>query len=134
MSLRDGLRVVDSHLREAILARLEYRMELLKVTKMDAESGVDERVAAWGKCSDIFNNVVATQGLGVNVPESISTKIQRRLASSVPPRPILQLDFVSASKFMKGLHEDGTVVEGVLRCQKLSSAAVRKQSTDNSFD
>jgi len=44
-----------------------------------------------------------THQLGKAVPGSFSTKIQRRLASTVPPRPIVEVDFREALEKLKQL-------------------------------
>ena len=38
---------------------------------------------------DLFNQIQSTHHLGVEVMEAFSTKLQRRLASTVPPRPMV---------------------------------------------
>lgn len=47
-----------------------------------------------------------TNQLGKPVPGSFSTKIQRRLASTVPPRPIVDVDFKEALQNLKQLCVD----------------------------
>jgi hypothetical protein len=43
-----------------------------------------------------ITNITSTHALGKTVPDSFSTKIQRKLASTVPPRPIVELAFKDA--------------------------------------
>lgn len=113
-----------AHSSKALVSRLEYREALLKAMMTDGSSNTVERTSRWHDCSKSFDTVIATYDLGVEVPESFSPKIQRRLASSVPPRPIMQTEFGDTSAFLERLHEDGLVVEGVLKCDKLSSVVV----------
>lgn len=47
-----------------------------------------------------------THKLGKTVPGSFSTKIQRRLASTVPPRPIVEVDFNDSLHTLKQLCAD----------------------------
>ncbi|KAF4123844.1 N-alpha-acetyltransferase 35, NatC auxiliary subunit [Geosmithia morbida] len=55
-----------------------------------------------------------THALGKPVDESFSVKLQRKLASTVPPRPIVQLSFDDAFGHLSRLFQDGQDVITVL--------------------
>ena len=128
-SMGDSFLDIPDHVHRAIVSRLRYRRALLKATSANVECSTEERSSLWQDCVPLFTAVVGTHGLGVNVPESFSMKIQRRLASSVPPRPIVEADFDTATTFLGRLHEDGVEVESVLSCSKLSSVVVSASSS-----
>ena len=123
-SLGDAHLDIPDQIHKALVSRLQYRKALLKATGQDLNCSNEERSSSWRECAPLFAAVIDTHGLGVDVPESFSMKIQRRLASSVPPRPIVEEDFDSAVTFLRRLHEDGVEVENVLFCPKLSSLVV----------
>jgi hypothetical protein len=62
----------------------------------------------------ILEPIKKSHALGISVPEAFSTKIQRRLASTMPPRPIVQLSFEEAYTHFKRLFVDGQEVADVL--------------------
>ena len=127
-SLEDTFLDIPDHIYKAIVSRLRYRKTLLKATSVNVDCSTEGRSSLWQDCVTLFAAVVGTHGLGVNVPESFSMKIQRRLASSVPPRPIVEVDFNTARTFLERLHEDGVEVESVLSCPRLSSVVVSVSS------
>lgn len=67
-----------------------------------------------------------SHALGTPVPEAFSTKIQRRLASTMPPRPIVRLSFEEAYSHSKRLIADGQEVTSVLEFTDSQSLLVRE--------
>lgn len=55
-----------------------------------------------------------SHGLGKPVPEAFSAKLQRKLASTMPPRPIVQTSFEDAFANLTRMISDGIEVVGVL--------------------
>jgi hypothetical protein len=60
----------------------------------------------WPSILSHIPEITATHHLGKPVPDSFSTKIQRKLASTVPPRPIVDLAFSSAIEKLQQLCTD----------------------------
>jgi hypothetical protein len=60
----------------------------------------------WPSILSHLPEITATHHLGKPVPDSFSTKIQRKLASTVPPRPIVDLAFSSATEKLQQLCTD----------------------------
>jgi hypothetical protein len=48
------------------------------------------------------------------IPESFSTKLQRKLGSTVPPRPVVDVAFDAAYKHLEQLCRDGQILTEVL--------------------
>ncbi|KAF2397061.1 Mak10-domain-containing protein [Trichodelitschia bisporula] len=88
---------------EALIERLEFRARLL--IAMDGDEGADAALE-WSEVSDSLSAVADTHDLGTPVPESFSPKIQRKLASTVPPKPMAELGFADAAARMKQLIRD----------------------------
>ncbi|KAL6720174.1 N-alpha-acetyltransferase, non-catalitic subunit [Lecanora helva] len=80
---------------DALINRLEFRRYLLSAVRV--HDLVDSQKASlWDRCIELLPKLKSTTPLGKSVPGSFSMKIQRRLASSVPPRPIVILTFDDA--------------------------------------
>ncbi|KAF2268902.1 amino-acid N-acetyltransferas-like protein subunit Mak10 [Lojkania enalia] len=103
--LQDGTEVeINPILRDAIVARLQFRKDFL--TALDLDVPIDHLEAHWQPLLDGLTTITTTQQLGKTVPGSFSLKIQRRLASTVPPRPIVELDSADAFSKLKQLITD----------------------------
>ena len=83
---------------------------------MAAEHGRQpaELQAPWDHMEMLWEAINKSHPLGITVPEAFSTKIQRKLASTMPPRPIVQLSFEDANIHFKRLIVDGKEVVKVL--------------------
>ena len=85
---------ISSELKSALVVRLEFRKALLVAFSPDySMSYLDEY---WPPVSSTLPVIETTHNLGRPVPGSFSTKLQRRLASTVPPRPVVELEFKDA--------------------------------------
>lgn len=87
-----------------ILVRLEFRKNLL--TALDIDCPMDRVEHYWPQIHSNLLTINETHSSGKPVKESFSTKIQRRLASTVPPRPIVELEFKDAFEKLKQLCTD----------------------------
>ena len=57
--------------------------------------------SSWSPVLSGMTGIKATHQLGKSVPGAFSTKMQRRLASTVPPRPIVEFDFKDALELLE---------------------------------
>jgi hypothetical protein len=109
--LTENLASTHPELAKALLLRLELRMRLLTATEaqrlpQDSQFVVD----VWEQCKSILPKILETAKLARVVPDSFSAKIQRRLASTVPPRPIVYVSFGDAISHLSQLCDDARVV------------------------
>ena len=112
-------------LKIALNTRLCLRKKLLQAVALDTHV-IDQRQRAyWCQCSELLPNFLHTIASGVAVKESFSAKIQRRLASTVPPRPIVEISLVDAHAHLKRLCRDATEVVQVLDYNGGSNLMVR---------
>ncbi|KAK7539889.1 amino-acid N-acetyltransferase-like protein subunit Mak10 [Phyllosticta citribraziliensis] len=96
---------------DALVSRLELRRVLLQVTSPDIP--LDQTGDGWNNVANYVPKVEATHLLGRPVKEAFSSKIQRRLASTVPPRPVVELEYTLACRVMNELcHDNLEVVRG----------------------
>lgn len=108
--------LIPQDVAEALGYRLELREEFLRAIELAAENGQKPAAlqAPWDHMEMLWEAINKSHSLGVPVPEAFSTKIQRKLASTMPPRPIVQLGFEEASSHFRRLIADGKEVGKVL--------------------
>jgi hypothetical protein len=111
-------------LRDALVCRLNLRRILLQAVALGLDHAEEEGAAAWDQCLHELSPVVQTHGLGKAVPESFSTKVQRRLASTAPPRPIIDVSFGTAREFLERTFTDTAEGHNVLKCTRMSNVLV----------
>jgi N-alpha-acetyltransferase 35, NatC auxiliary subunit len=69
---------------------------------MSPETHITDATELWDLVQTHIQMIQSSHHIGVGVPQSFSTKLQRRLASAVPPRPIVQFTFEDAmGKFIQ---------------------------------
>ncbi|KAL6707119.1 N-alpha-acetyltransferase, non-catalitic subunit [Coniothyrium glycines] len=107
---------VNDTLRSAIVARLEFRKDFLRA--LDLDMTIDSMPYSWPSVLDRLQTLKTTHQLGQFVPGAFSTKMQRRLASTIPPRPIVELEFEDA---VEKLHQLCTDCEEATRFIRLPS-------------
>lgn len=61
----------------------------------------------WQQCAKLLPLLLESRAVGTEVADAFSAKIQRRLASTVPPRPIVNITFEEAHSHLSRLCEDG---------------------------
>lgn len=86
--------------------RLVFRRNFLSFLNMDTaviELKSTESILASRHQIDLLENSMA---IGKPVEEAFSLKIQRRLASTVPPRPIIKISLESAITYLKRFFQD----------------------------
>jgi N-alpha-acetyltransferase 35, NatC auxiliary subunit len=111
LALSDALQyvteaTVHESIRDSILSRLRLRINFLSALERGLEVAEDRTSEEWLSCLRILPSVIDTNSLGKPVEESFSLKIQRRLASSVPPRPMVKISFEDAMVDLKRLCKD----------------------------
>jgi hypothetical protein len=95
---------INDALRLAITARLEFRKDFLRA--LDLDLPLDHISYSWPPVLKGIQTLKITHQLGQVVPGAFSTKMQRRLASTVPPRPIVELEFKDALEKLLQLTTD----------------------------
>ena len=111
--VQDGL---SGEVKISLLCRLDFRKALLRAVSVDVDVIASKDNHHWAECLEFLSSVIKSNPLGVPVSRCFTTKVQRRLASTVPPRPIVSIDFVAAYDFLKRLCEDGAYAPKVLDC------------------
>ncbi|KAI2626826.1 Mak10-domain-containing protein [Xylaria nigripes] len=101
----------------ALESRLELRLafldsiDLAAIRKDSSEAGKQ----SWSRMRMLISDIQSQHALGKPVPEAFSTKLQRRLASTMPPRPMVQLSFEECVTHFKRFFDNGVEVIDVLQ-------------------
>ncbi|KAF2746725.1 Mak10-domain-containing protein [Sporormia fimetaria CBS 119925] len=108
---------VNDSIRMAIKDRLYFRRQLLLALYLDLPPS--ELAGSWEPVLDSVNGMAVSAQLGQSVQSAFSTKIQRRLASTVPPRPIVELSFRDAVAQLKNIINDCSYASRLAAIPKL---------------
>ncbi|KAK2600103.1 N-alpha-acetyltransferase, non-catalitic subunit [Conoideocrella luteorostrata] len=106
---------ISDDVAHALISRLDLRSVFLTAT--ESPQYMKEPLKAresWDKAVKILSQIKSTNPLGTAVDDAFSNKLQRKLASTMPPRPIVQLKFDDAFGHLSRLFKDGSEVIGVL--------------------
>lgn len=112
--IKDQQNMAAENVKTALLSRLNFRKSYMAAVAFDDDVGVLGSPSAWQQCSKLLPNLLESKALGTEVTDAFSAKIQRRLASTVPPRPIVSITFEEAHTYLSRLCQDGKEVFGVL--------------------
>lgn len=107
---------MSEELVDALSSRLKLRDVFLSAA--ECPEHVDRPDLArrpWDQGLALLPTIKSTHALGKPVDEAFSAKLQRKLASTIPPRPIVQLSFDDAFGHLTRLFQDGQEVINVLR-------------------
>lgn len=100
---------------KALARRLKLRYFFLDATECLEHIREPELARKpWEEAVALLPDIKASHGLGKAVDEAFSAKLQRKLASTMPPRPIVQIGFDDAFGHLSRLFKDGSELIGVL--------------------
>ena len=112
--IKDQQTIAAKNIKAALLSRLNSRKSFVAAVVFENDGGVLDSPSAWQQCFKLLPNLLESKALGTEVTDAFSAKIRRRLASTVPPRPIVNITFEEAHAHLSRLCQDGTEVFGVL--------------------
>ena len=107
---------IDGPYKEALLSRLKFRQILLSAVQPHGSLEF-QRAKLWEGCLELLPVLSQTNKLGVLPENSFGIKIQRKLASTVPPRPIVKIGFDEALSRLEGICRNGRDAYRILDCQ-----------------
>lgn len=84
--------------QDALISRLTFRKSFLISLEQDADSNQPN---AWEHCLRELPILLKTRVLGIPVNPAFSATIQRRFASTIPPRPIVEIGFEQAHEHLR---------------------------------
>ncbi|KHJ33656.1 putative mak10 subunit [Erysiphe necator] len=104
----------DSKYRTALHSRLQFRVEFLTAVENADLRSFNPKFTIWKNLILIISELEKTAFLGTQVPSAFSEKLQRKLASTVPPRPIVQIQAEDALNHLKKMCLDISILTQVL--------------------
>ncbi|KAK2000226.1 Mak10 subunit [Colletotrichum falcatum] len=106
---------VSQDIIDALHTRLLFRYTLLAAIDYTQYRTDPDRIRSpWKEANDMLPRIKTTHALGNPVSEAFSAKLQRKLASTMPPRPIVEISFDDAFGHLTKIIGDGLEVVGVL--------------------
>lgn len=118
---------IDPRLRKALAARLGFRSAFLStVGTVEDRSIPFELKKTWTASLQSLPGIKSELQLARQVPEAFSAKLQRKHASSVPPRPVVTVAFEDAYQHLERLCNDGLIVTEVLNFHDSHSLMVSR--------
>ncbi|KAM0330519.1 hypothetical protein ACHAQA_003466 [Verticillium albo-atrum] len=106
---------VPADIIKALNDRLLWRYTFLAaIDHIQYRTAPDLIRGPWKEALAIVQELQSSHALAKGVPEAFSAKLQRKLASTMPPRPIVQLSFEDAFGHVNRLFQDGVEVIDVL--------------------
>ncbi|PYH96075.1 amino-acid N-acetyltransferase subunit Mak10 [Aspergillus ellipticus CBS 707.79] len=105
---------IEENVREAIRTRLLIRREFLLALEQDIEVIETRSREHFLVCLSQFDHLTKSASLGKDVSDSFSLKIQRKLASTVPPRPMVKINFDDALAHLKRLCQDAVDLQEII--------------------
>jgi len=110
-----GLWSGDIH--SALKGRLSHRLAMLRGFSLGVEqyhSYKDIPSPPWESCISLCTQIEESHNLGKPVEEAFSTNVQRRLATTVPPRPKVDMPFADAIANLKRMCQEMMEIMKVL--------------------
>ena len=102
-------------LQSALTTRIQFRQNLLYSMSIGI-SAPRESLDYWGVACECLDGISTTHSNGKVVKEAFSSKIQRRLASTTPPKPVVEVTFDKAVEKMihlcRGSQEATRLISG----------------------
>lgn len=120
---------ISPDVKDALLSRLEFRTQFLKTTELAGSRTSPEIKGLWTDLLALSLKLKSSAHLGTEFSSSFSVKIQRKLASTVPPRPIVHVSQEAAFSHLENLCKDGSAVVDVLRYYDSQSLLVNCSSS-----
>lgn len=118
---------ISDDIAEGLVSRLSLRRLFLDATESTQHMGnILQARIPWEGAIHILPRISATHHLGRPVDDAFSTKLQRKLASTMPPRPIVQLKFDDAFSHLTRMLKDGFEVLLVLNYTDSQCLQVRR--------
>jgi len=117
---------ISENIANALDFRLQFRTAFLRALELsELRDNPDSLSLPWSQLQSIWDPINSSRHLGTPVPEAFSTKLQRRLASTIPPRPIVQPSFQETYNHFKRFFADGIEVLQILNYKDSQSLLVR---------
>jgi len=110
--------VIGQEVAHALIDRLKLKQEFLQAFLPPRPDEIAE--TRWLQLVARLQYIKVSHAIAKPVPAAFSAKVQRRLASTAPPRPIKDLAFDDACHYLEKMYKD---VRVALQATQLSANA-----------
>ncbi|EED14819.1 amino-acid N-acetyltransferase subunit Mak10, putative [Talaromyces stipitatus ATCC 10500] len=107
----DGISI---DVRNALIDRLRLRSHFLAALSKDMGAPFSNDRGPFTACLALIPSLNKSEALGKPVPDSFTLKIQRKLASTIPPRPMVTIEIKTAIDHLKRLFQDAIDMHEIL--------------------
>jgi hypothetical protein len=111
--LLSGSDEIQQEIKDALRSRLQFRSKFLRVVEVAASRMSPGVKVMWTELQSSLPQIISSANVGKPVPESFSVKVQRKLASTVPPRPIVTVSQDRAFEHLERLCGDAAAAVDV---------------------
>lgn len=118
-------KLVPQAVQIALRCRLSFRATLLQTVTQTELRDLSIARQLWDDLNGALPDSLVYHELAVAVPEAFSVKLQRKLASTVPPRPVVEIAFQTAYDHLERFCRDGRAMVEVLDYHDSHSLLVR---------
>lgn len=101
---------IPPKLKDALLDRLAFRAKILETVELADSRTSSELKPLWMEMASFSPKLRSSTHIGKSCPAAFSVKLQRKLASTVPPRPIVEVSQDTAYDHLERLCRDGSEV------------------------
>ena len=112
--LLSGSEEITKEIKDALYSRLQFRAKFLRIVDVAVSRTALGIKEMWTELQSSLPQIIYSAKLGKPVPDSFSVKVQRKLASTVPPRPIVEVSQDRAFEHLERLCRDAAVAVDVL--------------------
>jgi hypothetical protein len=102
-------------MQNALAARLAFRASFLAAVEAASSRSSPDTEKLWMELLKSLTDIKTTAQLGVPAASAFSVKIQRKLASTVPPHPMVEVGQDAAFSHLERLCKDAAAASAVLR-------------------
>lgn len=105
---------IDSNVRGALINRLRLRSYFLEALNKDVDAVISRDRQSFMSCLELVAPIESSVIYGKPVLDAFTLKIQRKLASTIPPRPMVTISTKNAIEHLKRLFQDAIDLHEIL--------------------
>lgn len=121
--------MASPELKNALFMRLKFRIAFLTAVSLADQRDLKLSKEAWEDLIALLPGVSTSHELSRPATDAFSVKLQRKLASTVPPRPVVIIAFEAACKHLERLCHDGQALTEILNYHDSHSLMVSAYSS-----
>jgi N-alpha-acetyltransferase 35, NatC auxiliary subunit len=122
-------KTVSTDLMQAISVRLDFRKHFLRGVEQDVDIAQSRSEEPFENCLHLIPALEKSRSLGTTIPEAFSQNIQRKLASTVPLRPVVSITPKATVDMLRQICQAAIDIHESLNSDSTYDARVRLRLT-----